>query len=344
MTTQPAMKMKYAVGLLLALWIGLSASAGEQRLAMVLESNGGVTVRASGQSYPAQALQILPAGAEVSVAAGGKLRLSYLQTRQKETIMGPSKVLLEEGGARKLEGKGSVDREAGAGIELMTPGDARIQRAGGKLQAHLMPQAVAYESKPVARPAVETEIPDDKKPADEDGSVPGGSAPPRRTAVYNTKGVAGSAPPLPKPARPKPRPLALGESTVFSRGEFVMAHPAIAGPYTVVISKGEKIYYKGPSLRPGQALEPGNYTLSVQSGVARGKLEFTILDKATAERLARLKKSARTRDQRLEVLATLMQYGLLEEAISYNEKLVKDYPEADLRSNHKVLRGLVKPK
>lgn len=344
MTTKPAMKIKYVVGLLLlALGIGLSASADEQRLAMVLEADGAVTVRTAGKSYPAQALQILPTGAEVSVAAGGKLRLSYLQTRQKETIMGPSKVLLEEGGARKLEGKGSVDRQAGVGIEVMTPGDAHIRRAGGKLQAHLMPQTVAYE----AKPALEAEVggpTDDKKVADEDEPTRANSAPPRQTPVYKTKGGGGSAAPPPKPSKPKPRPLALGESTVFSKGEFVMAHPAIAGPYTVSILRGDKTYYQGPSLRPGKALEPGNYTLSVQSGAARGKLDFTVLDRATADRLEQLKQAAKTRDQRLEVLATLMQYGLLEEAISYNEKLVKDYPEADLRANYQALRKLVKPK
>ena len=123
-----------------------------------------------------------------------------------------------------------------------------------------------------------------------------------------------------------------------------MAHPSMAGPYKVTISKAGKTYYQGPSLRPGKALAPETYTLKVASGIARGQLEFTVLDQATAQRLAALKNRAKSRDQRLEVLATLMEYGLLEEAIDYNARLVKDYPEPDLTNNLAVLRRMVKPK
>lgn len=107
------------------------AFAGLQRAAMVTETKGAL----SGAGQPLRTLQVLAEGVEAEVPAGGKMRLVYLVSGQKESVTGPCRVRIGSAGSSRLSGTGQVVGEQSGGVKTKLQKSENLRRMGGSLQA-----------------------------------------------------------------------------------------------------------------------------------------------------------------------------------------------------------------
>jgi len=84
--------------LLFGLTIGAS-----KRCAMVVETRGNNTLTVDDKSARMRTLQVLPAEAQVNVAEGAILRLSYFSSGKKEKITGPCSLRIGTGASELIE-------------------------------------------------------------------------------------------------------------------------------------------------------------------------------------------------------------------------------------------------
>lgn len=118
--------------LLLALmFVAYGASAKLSRAAMITETQG--AQNAGGQ--PLRTLQVLAEGAEANIPSGGKLRLVYLVSGQKESVSGPCRVRIGSAGSLRVSGTGQVVGEQSNGVKTKIQRSENIRRMGGALQA-----------------------------------------------------------------------------------------------------------------------------------------------------------------------------------------------------------------
>ena len=118
--------------LLLALmFVVYGASAKLSRAAMITETHG--AQNAGGQ--PLRTLQVLAEGVEANIPAGGKLRLVYLVSGQKESVSGPCRVRIGSAGSIRVSGTGQVVGEQSGGVKTKIQRSENIRRMGGALQA-----------------------------------------------------------------------------------------------------------------------------------------------------------------------------------------------------------------
>ena len=281
--------MRLRVMLLVLLVAAASFAAAKGRLAMVLKTEGDVKIKIGDKVEPPQTLQVLPEGAVASLGEGAELRLSYLSDRSKETIEGPCTVKLTTNGAELVKGEGSLNRVKADGSTVMVPKNEKIQRAGGQLQARL------YDTRLELAETVAM------------ASVPGGT-------------VRGS--------------IELAPSHVFTRGEKVRFHvEPQRGPYRVIIAEevaagtGNYRAYNANSLTPELPIAPGLYAVAVRTGAGDAETEIAVLDKETADGLDAMRAEAKTKEDKLAVLTTMVDFALVDESLDYVEELVKEYPD-----------------
>ncbi|MGE0490022.1 MAG: hypothetical protein AB7S38_12520 [Vulcanimicrobiota bacterium] len=280
--------MRLRVILLVMLLAAASLAAANGRLAMVLKTEGDVKIKIGDKVEPPQTLQVLPEGAVASLAEGAELRLSYLSDRSKETIEGPCTVKLTTNGAELVKGEGSLNRVKADGSQVMVPKNEKIQRAGGQLQAQL----------------------------------------------YDTRIELGEVAMAPVPPDLQRGPIELAPSIVFSRGEQVRFHARPArGPYRVIITEdvpagiGNYRAYNANSLTPKLPIQPGAYYVRLDTGAGSAETGIIVLDKETADSLDALRKEAKTKEDKLAALTTMVDFALVDESLDYVEELVKEYPD-----------------
>lgn len=281
--------MRLRVMLLVMLLAAASFAAAKGRLAMVLKTEGDVKIKIGDKVEPPQTLQVLPEGAVASLGEGAELRLSYLSDRSKETIEGPCTVKLTTNGAELVKGEGSLNRVKADGSQVMVPKNEKIQRAGGQLQASLYDTRIEL------------------------GEVAMASVPPDLQR-------AGT--------------LELAPSIVFSRGEKVRFHARPArGPYRVVITEdvpagiGNYRAYNANSLTPKLPIQPGAYYVRLDTGAGSAETGIIVLDQETADSLDAMRKEAKTKEDKLAALTTMVDFALVDESLDYVEELVKEYPD-----------------
>ncbi len=108
------------------------AFAGLQRAAMVTETKGAL----SAGGKPLRTLQVLAEGVEAEIPAGGKMRLVYLVSGQKESVTGPCRVRIGSAGSSRLSGTGQVVGEQAGGVKTKLQKSENLRRMGGSLQAN----------------------------------------------------------------------------------------------------------------------------------------------------------------------------------------------------------------
>ena len=98
---------------------------------MITETHG--ANNAGGQ--PLRTLQVLSEGVEADVPSGGKLRLVYLVSGQKESVSGPCRVRIGSSESQRVSGTGKVVGEQSGGVKTKIQKSENIRRMGGSLQA-----------------------------------------------------------------------------------------------------------------------------------------------------------------------------------------------------------------
>ena len=87
------------------------------------------------KGQPLRSLQVLAEGAQVEVPQGGKVRLVYLVSGQKETVTGPCRIEIGNSGSRRVSGTGQVVGEQASGVKTKLQKSENLRRMGGSLQA-----------------------------------------------------------------------------------------------------------------------------------------------------------------------------------------------------------------
>lgn len=129
------MRRLLLLSLPLAVWLFLSwaAVAGLSRAAMVTETSGDAKLA----NKPVRTLQVFAEGSEISVGQGGKLRLVYLQSGQKEDVSGPCLLRIGSSASQLVSGEGTVTEVQASGSTTKLRRSENIRRMGGTLQANV---------------------------------------------------------------------------------------------------------------------------------------------------------------------------------------------------------------
>ncbi len=285
------------MALIRLLLIGLALTGlalAQSQAAWVMKVDGPVRVHYNESEGYARTLQMLPDDSEVELPDQSILRLTYLSTRHREQLTGPCRVRITSVGGHWLEGE-PIKVERGSGVINPIPAKENLRRAGGDLHASAFLPTFNLR-------------------------YTGGI-----TTTSTTQAIRANS--LPRLKATTSRAYADSQAVCFrvQNGQ---------GPYQVTIWDG-RIRYRGNSLQPQMDLPPGTYQFKVQDH-RKSTVEgtFLVLSEREAARIQRARSQAVTQEQRVEVLATLMNFSLLEEALAYNRELVTAYPnDAGLWAN-----------
>lgn len=312
------------VVLALAAWF-LPVSRGwaaESRVAVVLRSEGEVTLHFHGIQEPTRTLQVVPSAATLKLPLGSRIKLRFLSDGHHEVALGPCEVAVKQSGMEITLGAGEIRREAPERGKVKIPEGEDVRRAGGELQAQNpglpAPVAVAYEQPAPTQTQVETAATTKNpriKTQSVDRDVTGGGG---RTSGASSTAIRVRS----------QRPLQLPKVSYFTSGAVLRLYPRGSLPensYRFTL-RGAGVERKVQGLSLSETLPPGNYQVEVTApGYRAGLQKVVILEPSLAKSLEASRERARSLEEKVDYLASLLQYSLLHEAMLYNERLVKHY-------------------
>ncbi len=312
--------------------ITVLVGAAENRVAVVLSSEGEVVLKVDRIEEKARTLQVVPASSRLVLSKGAKIKLRFLADGHHEMARGPCELVVQKGGLKLVAGAGRVERGSSQESRVNIPKHEDVRRAGGELQAQnpSLPQLVALEQprddpasgggrlNQQAAPAPQAEL------TNEDKGPPHKSESHHHGAGTSQGAVAKTTVNTQRRLR-SPERIPLPKVSYFTSGTKVRLYPQVRKSqlkYTVSVNQKTN-----PGVELKALLPPGTHYAELTSPGYLGTQKVVILDEKLSHELAQLKARAETAEKQADYLATLLQYSLLHEARLYNEKLVKLHPK-----------------